>query len=60
MAGALKEIDMNNMSSDPEEMVAQFSATIENWIERNPDKAVKISSELVAVIKENDKLQKGV
>lgn len=54
--GALKDIDIENMSEDPVEMMAMFQNAITNWVTKNPEKAADIATEIVAVLKENEKI----
>lgn len=54
--GALKDMDPETMSSNPEEMMNQWNSTIDNWIARNPEKAAEIAKEIVAFVKENQEV----
>jgi len=55
--GALKDIDVEKMSEDPQIMMDMWTEAINNWVARNPDKAADISTEVVATLKEHDKIQ---
>jgi len=50
--GALKDIDMENMSEDPQEVMDMFTRVIENWLRNNPEKAREIALEIVALTRE--------
>lgn len=54
--GALKDIDLEKMSEDPQEMMDMFNEAINNWVAKNPEKAKEISTEVVAILKEHEKI----
>jgi len=54
--GALKEIDIEKMSEDPQEMMDMFNNAINNWVAQNPEKAAEISTEVVDLVKEHEKI----
>lgn len=50
--GAMKDIDMDKMNNDADDMMAMFKTAIDNWIKNNPEKAAELSKEIVAVVRE--------
>jgi hypothetical protein len=55
--GAFKDINVEEMGSDPEAAMNYFNKVIADWIENNPDKADEIANETVAAIREYEMLQ---
>lgn len=52
----MKDINFDNMSDDPKTYMDEFTALINDWIVKHPEKSSEISVEIVAVINENEKI----
>jgi len=57
--GALKDMDIEALgeNSDPKALEDMFNNAIDNWVDRNPEKAAEIAVEIVAVVKEYEGLR---
>jgi len=56
---ALKDIDINEMETDPAKMMEAFNRIVANWIDRNPDKATQIAQNLVLFVQDFEDLQRN-
>lgn len=56
IVGALKDVDIKDFGTTPDEMVAAFVKIMDNWMQKNPEKVESISHKIFALMKEYEAL----